>query len=149
METLKPDSAKPLPEAGWSPDMELGIPLFDEAHQALAEQIAHLQARPDEEFGDGLEALIEALETDFRVEEGLMEAIDYPEIRSHREQHARVLASLHGLREGDLSRCRHAVGLILPWFHLHLATADTALALALQAAGGEESVAPQLQGNLT
>jgi hemerythrin len=125
-----------LPETGWNADMALGIPLFDEAHQALAEQIAHLQARPDDEFGAGLEALIEALETDFRVEEQLMESIEYLDLKHHREQHARVLASLHGLRDDETAKGRQAVGLILPWFHLHLATADTALALALQAAGG-------------
>ena len=122
-------------DAGWSPDMALGIQLFDEAHEALAEQIAHLQARPDADFEEGLQALIEALETDFRVEEGLMEAIDYPDLKGHREQHARVLATLHSLRGSEMPKARHAVGLILPWFHLHLATADTALALALQVAG--------------
>lgn len=128
-----------LPDAqGWSADMALGIPLFDEAHQALAEQIAHLQTRPDAEFAEGLEALIEALEADFRVEERLMEAIDYPALKGHREQHARVLATLHGLR-GDTATGRHAVGLILPWFHVHLATADTALALALQQSANLEA----------
>lgn len=129
-------------DAAWRPEMELGIPLFDEAHQALAEQIAHLQARPDAEFGSGLEALIQALEIDFRVEEELMETLDYPDLKNHREQHARVLATLHSLRSGDLVAGRHAVGLILPWFHLHLATADTALTLALQMAGSEP--APRL-----
>jgi hemerythrin len=141
MDTLEPAGTMPA-EIGWTTEMELGIPLFDEAHQALAEQIAHLQARPDAEFGAGLEALIEALEADFRVEEELMETIDYPDLRNHREQHARVLATLHSLRGGDLAGGRHAVGLILPWFHLHLATADTALALALQIAGG--GAAPRL-----
>ncbi|MBV7534903.1 hemerythrin family protein [Duganella sp. sic0402] len=118
-----------------SADMVLGIPLFDEAHAALAEQINVLLEGPDEEFEENLAALIECLEDDFRVEEQLMEAIDYPATRSHREQHARVLATLHGLAPGDIDAGRKVAALILPWFQVHLATADTALAIALQIAG--------------
>ncbi|CAN7602259.1 MULTISPECIES: bacteriohemerythrin [Duganella] len=120
---------------GWSADMALGIPLFDEAHQALAEQVKQLLDGPDEQFEAGMARLTDALEEDFRLEESLMEAIDYPAICSHREQHARVLATLHGLEPGDIAAGRKAAGLILPWFELHLATADTALAIALQAMG--------------
>lgn len=115
----------------WNAGMALGIPLFDEAHQALAEQVRQLLDGPDQQIEAGTAVLIEALEEDFRMEESLMERIDYPAIRSHREQHARVLAALHGLAPGDIPAARHAVGLVLPWFELHLATADTALAIAL------------------
>jgi hemerythrin len=120
-----------------SADMVLGIPLFDEAHAALAEQIQHLMSGPDDEFDVNLAALIECLEVDFRVEEELMDAIDYPApaTRSHREQHARVLATLHGLKPGDIVAGRKVAALILPWFEMHLATADTALAIALEVAG--------------
>lgn len=116
---------------GWRADMALGIPLFDEAHQALTEQIALLLAAPDAEFEAGMAELVAALEEDFRLEEALMEAIDYPALRSHREQHARVLATLHGLAPGDIAAGHRVAGLVLPWFELHLATADTALALQL------------------
>jgi hemerythrin-like metal-binding protein len=140
METHTEAARQLMPESGWSANLALGVPLFDEAHEALAEQIAELQARPDTEFEEGMVALIEALEADFRVEEELMEAIEYAALKSHREQHARVLATLHGLREGETATSRHAVALILPWFHAHLATADTALAIALQLAATEGKV---------
>lgn len=116
-------------------EMVLGIPLFDEAHAALAEQIQLLLNGPDHEFDAHLAGLVECLEVDFRLEEQLMEAIDYPATRSHREQHARVLATLHGLAPGDIANGRKVAALILPWFQVHLATADTALAVALQIAG--------------
>jgi hemerythrin-like metal-binding protein len=116
-------------------EMVLGIPLFDEAHAALAEQIQLILNAPDEEFDANLAGLVECLEVDFRLEEQLMEAIDYPATRSHREQHARVLATLHGLAPGDIVNGRKVAALILPWFQVHLATADTALAVALQMAG--------------
>ena len=118
----------------WSAHMALGIPLFDEAHEAMAEQINHLLGGPDEEVEAAMARLTEALEDDFRLEESLMEAIDYPAICSHREQHARVLGALHRLAPGDIAAARHAASLIVPWFDLHLATADTALVLALQMA---------------
>jgi hemerythrin-like metal-binding protein len=121
--------------------MVLGIPLFDEAHQALAEQINVLLEGPDTDFADNLAALVECLEDDFRVEEKLMDAIDYPATRSHREQHARVLATLHGLAPGDIVAGRKVAALILPWFQVHLATADTALAIALQMAGRAQGAA--------
>ncbi|MES2160299.1 MAG: hemerythrin family protein [Pseudomonadota bacterium] len=124
-----------MDNTGWTPDMALGIPLFDEAHEALAEQIKQLTHCKDEDFSAGLAQLIECLEDDFRHEEALMEAIDYPALRSHREQHARVLASLHHQENGATKSGRAAVGLVLPWFHAHLATADTALAIALQMSG--------------
>lgn len=116
-------------------EMVLGIPLFDEAHAALAEQINALLAAPDADFDAHLAGLVECLEVDFRLEEQLMEAIDYPATRSHREQHARVLATLHGLAPGDVAAGRQVAALILPWFQMHLATADTTLAIALQIAG--------------
>lgn len=118
----------------WQPAPALGIPLFDEAHQAFAEQVQQLLDGPDAEFAPGLEELVTALEADFRLEEELMEAIGYAAIASHREQHARVLATLHRLPPADVAAGRRAVGLLLPWFELHLATADTALAMALQVA---------------
>jgi len=125
-----------MEERGWNPEMALGIPLFDEAHQALAEQIDSLMDATDEEFRAGLDLLIECLDDDFRHEEALMETIEYPGLRQHREQHARVLASLHQLDEQDIAAGKAAVRLVLPWFHAHLATADTALARALQASAG-------------
>jgi hemerythrin-like metal-binding protein len=118
-----------------SAEMVLGIPLFDEAHAALAEQIGLLLNGPDQQFDANLAGLVECLEVDFRLEEQLMDAIDYPATRSHREQHARVLATLHGVAAGDLENGRKVAALILPWFQAHLATADTALAIALQIAG--------------
>ncbi|HEU4776780.1 MAG TPA: hemerythrin family protein [Telluria sp.] len=132
-----------MEEPIWTPDMALGIPLMDEAHKALAQQISALQQLPeDSAFDTGLARLTESLEADFRAEEQLMEAIAYPAIRSHREQHARVLATLHSLADGDHAARRRVVALLLPWFHVHLETADTALAAALEVAGVQFDTAP-------
>lgn len=133
-----------MEEPIWTPDMALGVPLMDDAHLALARQITALRQIPgDGDFDAGLARLTDALEADFRAEEEIMEAINYPAIRSHREQHARVLATLHGLADGDHAARRRAVELLLPWFHVHLETADTALAAALQVADLRFDTGPQ------
>ena len=127
----------------WPADRAVGIPLMDDAHQGQAQQITALQQGPEDgAFDNGLARLTASLEADFRAEEELMEAIAYPALRSHREQHARVLATLHGLPDGDHAARRRAVELLLPWFHVHLETADTALAAALQVAGVQFDTGP-------
>lgn len=138
-----------MEHVGWDTQMEVGIPLMDLAHRALIAQIAHQLELPDQDFNQGLALLVEHLETDFREEEQLMEEIDYPGIAAHREQHARVLATLHGLASDDLAAARRAVSLLPLWFQAHLATMDTALAIGLQMAGntlGLPGDAPLLAG---
>lgn len=70
-----------------------------------------------------------------------MEEIDYPELRAHREQHARVLSALHHVAphvmNGDLALGREAAELLPQWFLFHLASMDTALAFALDLDGAE------------
>jgi len=133
----------------WKPEMALGIPSVDLAHQALIAQIARLVEQPDTQFELGLPVLVEQLENDFREEERLMEEMDYPGIASHREQHARVLATLHSIAPDDLVAARKAVFLLPLWFQVHLATMDAAFAVALQLAGnplGLSSAAALLAG---
>lgn len=122
---------------GWTPQMAVGIASIDVPHQALIEHIATLMEQPDGNFWPGMTALVEHLERDFRAEEELMESIDYPGVAPHREQHARVLASLHGLNPDDLAAARKAVALLPLWFEMHLATMDTVLAVAAQLAAAE------------
>jgi acetoacetyl-CoA reductase len=122
----------------WSPQMALGVAEIDASHRALIAQLAQARSAPDAAFENALQALIVALESDFREEETLMEAIDFPGIRLHREQHARVLAALHQVvpqvMQGDHAQARKAVELIPSWFMLHLTTMDATLAVALELA---------------
>lgn len=131
-----------MDEFAWTPDMELGVPLMDLAHQALVERIARLQGLPDEQVEAGFLALVDALERDFREEEWLMESIGYPGIPPHREQHARVLASLHCTDAADAPAVRHAAVLLIRWFRLHLSTMDAVLVAALELAGRQNALPP-------
>lgn len=123
----------------WSPVMSLGVPALDDAHKALLEELTRLADASDEQFADGFLALVAALERDFRDEETLMEQIDFPALRSHREQHARVLSGLHhvapSVMQGDFAAGREATRLLPQWFLFHLSTMDVALAVALDLAG--------------
>ncbi len=125
----------------WLPQMSLGVPAMDDAHKALVEEFAYLSSAPDTEFCTCLFALIAGMERDFREEETLMEAIDFPALQSHREQHARVLGALHhvvpDVRQGDYASARVAIKLLPKWFEFHLSTMDAALAVALELAGSQ------------
>jgi hemerythrin-like metal-binding protein len=119
----------------WTPEMQLGNSALDTAHKALFDEMLRLYAAPDCELQAGLPVLCDKLERDFREEEDLMEAIDFPGIKEHREQHARVLSALHHVEAGEPGAAREAVLLLPQWFQLHLSTMDTPLAMGLGAGG--------------
>ncbi|WP_371417381.1 bacteriohemerythrin [Noviherbaspirillum sp. UKPF54] len=129
----------------WSPQMELGIPGMDSAHQAFFAELAHIAAAPDDQFGALFFLLIAKLERDFEEEEELMERIDFPALNSHREQHARVLSGLHHVvphvMNGNIGIGRHAIELLQEWFLFHLTTMDLALAVALDMNPGRGDLA--------
>ena len=120
----------------WKADMALGVPAIYEAHEALFDELARLARLADQQFSTGFRDLIAAVERDFREEEELMEAIGFPSLANHREQHARVLSGLHhawaAVDEGDVEQGRHALTLLPQWLLFHQATMDLALAAALE-----------------
>jgi hemerythrin len=118
----------------WTPALALGVDAIDAAHRHLLEQMNGLLTGSDSDVAQGMEALVTAMERDFREEEEMMEQIVYPGIRPHMEQHARVLAALHRIAPGDVAAARAALVLLPQWFEVHLATLDTALAVALDLA---------------
>ncbi|MFC6519923.1 bacteriohemerythrin [Undibacterium arcticum] len=128
-----------MEELVWSPEMSSGVPAMDDAHKALVAELAHLLTAPYREFGAGLFALIAEIERDFREEEALMEEIDFPMLRSHREQHASVLSALHhvvpDVMQGECASARKVIELLPQWFLRHMSTMDIALAVALDLAG--------------
>ncbi|MBZ2207104.1 bacteriohemerythrin [Massilia soli] len=124
-----------MDEFAWAPEMELGNPALDEAHKALFAEMMRLYTAPDSELAEGLPQLCDKLERDFREEEDLMEALDRPDVKEHREQHARVLSALHHVEVGEPAEAREALMLLPQWFQQHLATMDRALAADLHQAG--------------
>lgn len=129
----------------WTSAMELGNFALDEAHRDLFVEMMRLCSAPDAELQDGLPLLCDKLERDFREEEDLMETLEMPGLREHREQHARVLSALHHVEAGEPAALREAILLLPQWFQVHVQTMDRALAMGLERA----SMAPRQNRYIT
>lgn len=117
----------------WTPEMTLGIPEVDKAHQSLLLKLSDIVSQPELDFNARYLALLAELEQDFREEEEIMTSIQYDQIIPHRQQHARVL---HALRTAipDVRRGLNGSALLvlqsLPkWFLFHLKSMDTRMAI--------------------
>ena len=120
----------------WTADLSLGLPEVDLAHKQFLTQLALIADAPDHEMKDHLSALIAGMESDFYQEEALMEKINYPEIKVHREQHARVLSAFHqampDVLRNDFHSARKALELLPQWVVMHIITVDKALVLYME-----------------
>lgn len=107
---------------------------MNEARREMSTQMERLSHTADDQFADGFTQLIAGLEASFRDEEAAMEALNYPALRSHREQHARALSVLHHVQPqvegGDIAVGREALRLLPKWLLMHRSTMDLALAAA-------------------
>lgn len=75
----------------WGSEMSTGIELIDAQHQEVAMHInrvfqAAWQKRRDEE-GAALSELLECIESHFCLEEELLEAAAYDDLKSHKQEH--------------------------------------------------------------
>lgn len=125
-----------------------GVPVIDILHHQVDDALHAALISDDYAFLPRFHALVAVLESTFATEESWMEEIDYPAIRSHREQHGRVLSGMHhvhcSLMTGNIDDARKVVACLLPdWLELHAATLDTALAMYMQVSG-----MPQLESPL-
>lgn len=114
--------------------------MMNEARGNMSAQMERLSRTPDEQFSAGFTDLIATIEASLRDEEAVMEALNYPALRSHREQHARALSALHHAQPqvegGDIALGREALALLPKWLLLHRSTMDLALAAATRPAAG-------------
>lgn len=114
--------------------------MMNEARRSIATKMERLSHTADDQFADGFTALIADLEASFRDEESVMEALNYPALRSHREQHARALSALHHAQPqvegGDIDLGREALELLPKWLLMHRSTMDLALASATRPPAG-------------
>ena len=117
-------------------EMTLGVRSMDASRNELLHQMGLIKTVPDNEFAEFYTALVAKIERDFRAEELLMEDLEYSGLKTHREQHARVLGSLHHVaplvNEGDIKIGRRALELLPQWFLFHIATMDSSLADAVR-----------------
>lgn len=110
---------------------------IDATHQSLAELIAGVVRADSATFASRFQALLALFKMHVAEEGGLMRSSRYPGLAEHEGDHHRVLGELMQLnlsiRRGRVALARAYVkdGLA-PWFDLHLATMDAALAAYLR-----------------
>jgi len=115
-------------------EFTLGVPAMDDAHRGLFYMLAQLQDASDEEFMDGSQELMRALEADLRAEDELMAQHAYEGREAHVAEHARIMACLHHAMEAeDRCQARRAMRLLPIWLQAHMNTLDVKLAAALAA----------------
>jgi len=124
-----------------------GVLVMDVLHRRIDDALDTALGADDGAFLQRFCGLVAILEEAFATEEFWMEEIDYPAIRQHREQHARVLSGMHhvycSLMAGDTGTARKVVACLLPDFlKLHGDTMDTALSMHLQVTGMPQFEAP-------
>jgi hemerythrin len=132
-----------MSQATWSPELSTGLAAMDELHHHFCEALSRQASLSDDAFRNAYQQFVATLEQAFRTEEQWMEEIEFPSLKSHREQHARVLSALHGTQphvmDGDLSIARKIVEQLLPeWFVFHASTMNMALAVAMQLADARD-----------
>lgn len=128
--------------ARWSGGMSYGTPELEQLHQSLLKEMEKAANCVDEKFADMFPQFIACVEATFRREEEWMDDIDFPMLKQHQEQHARLLAALHNLQchvsAGNFGVGRDAITNLLPqWLTFHMSTMDTALSVAMQIAQAE------------
>lgn len=123
------------------PEISVGIIEMDKAHKVLMREIMDMMRAPNFEFSRRLPQLVELLEMNFRGEEELMEQMDYPDLRVHREQHAELLGTVHHAvakaMNGDYLLPRQVLNMLPQWFLWHLVKMDASFVKALKAAGAQ------------
>ena len=122
----------------WAPELATGFADIDDLHQAMVTAMKELSRTDDPQFESAFRDFVASVENDFRSEETVMEMVSYPDVRSHCEQHARVLSALHHtlskVMQGDVASGRQTLALLFQWFTVHIETFDRDLALACSAA---------------
>jgi len=124
----------------WLAESSSGVPAMDELHRNFIEDLKTLSPCNDDELSAEYGAFVGKVERTFRKEEELMEEIDSPVSKVHREQHARVLDALHHVHArvmgGEIGIGREVMLNLFPqWFAFHVSTMDAALAQAIQMKG--------------
>jgi hemerythrin len=116
--------------------------MMSQAHARMQAAAARLAVADDTAFPAQLQAFVAEVERDFLTEEAVMESIDYPGLRGHREEHARLLSALHHVdamaEGGEIAPAREALAVLPQWCCTHELEMDQALLHTLGCA-----VAPQ------
>jgi hemerythrin len=119
----------------WHDRYLLGYAEMDETHKEFVELVNTLVTVKDEELVQALTAFSVHAEAHFAQENEWMEKNDFPPRDCHIDEHNKVLASVHEVKQllaqGDTEIVRDLAKALMDWFPGHADYLDSALAMWL------------------
>lgn len=116
----------------WHDDWLLGFAPMDEVHEEFVELVRTLQLAPDDQLPRALDAFAIHARQHFDLEDAWMNQTDFPARGCHVDEHAAVLATVHGVQRrvaaGEFAVGRRLADELLDWFPGHAQHLDSALA---------------------
>jgi len=119
------------------PPVAVGFEVIDQDHEEFLTLVEKVQQADNSHFAAAFDTLLAHTQAHFELENSLMESSAYPAMGEHRGDHIRVLGEFEQFRKrvqrGLIPFGRSFVDeRLLPWFNLHIATMDAALAAHLR-----------------
>jgi len=117
----------------WDDRYLVGHVAIDAEHREFAQVMNRLLGAADDELGAALDAFAAHAEAHFLAEERLMNEHQFPASECHADEHARVMASVHEVRQlvamGDTAVGRELAQALTDWFPAHSDQLDSAVAI--------------------
>jgi hemerythrin-like metal-binding protein len=135
----------PVPTVQWSEKYELGVEQMDATHREFIEMLNAVFDAPDERVLAELDRFIEHTEAHFEQENQWMAETGFPPAHCHTTEHENVLNVMREVR-GMVEKGQAEIGRVLaremaPWFDIHAASMDAALAAWMSG----KSFSPEVQ----
>lgn len=133
-----------MPAVQWSETYALGIEQMDATHREFIDLLNAVVDAADEEVLAQLDAFIAHTVAHFAQEDRWMEETGFPPLHCHTAEHANVLGIMREVR-GMVADGKTEIGRVLaremaPWFDIHAASMDAALASWLRGKAFEPEV---------
>jgi hemerythrin len=135
----------PVPTVQWSEKYELGVEQMDATHREFIVMLNAVFDAPDEQVLAELDRFIEHTEAHFEQENVWMAETGFPPAHCHTAEHHNVLGVMREVR-GMVAEGKAEIGRVLaremaPWFDVHAASMDAALAAWMSG----KSFSPEVQ----
>lgn len=135
-----------MPAVQWSDTYALGVAQMDATHHEFIDLLNAVVDAGDEEVLDALDRFIAHTEAHFGQEDRWMAETGFPPLHCHTAEHENVLGIMREVR-GMVAGGRIDIGRVLaremaPWFDIHAASMDAALASWLRGKAYEPEVRP-------
>lgn len=134
-----------MPTVQWSDKYILGVEQMDATHREFIEMLNAVFDAADEQVLAQLDRFIEHTEAHFEQENRWMAETGFPPVHCHTAEHNNVLGVMREVR-GMVAEGKAEIGRVLaremaPWFDVHAASMDAALAAWMSG----KSFAPEVQ----